>query len=186
MTLWFSPCSSCWPDSKQASNFLSYLMMHQRLFHFSFSVESRDHPVFHYSGWNIDTNPQHPVRLGVLSCPCTFMFWPALMPLVWLRKCCADARWPSDLCLLLMLRKAFFGLVFFFSSFWVCCFFFLFWHWCSYVSMWHVNGRFQLQWYRPTGRNNASCLIKLKSYLFVTGSSSSCSLALWLGVSLQR
>lgn len=114
MTLWFSPCSSCWPDSKQASNFLSYLMMHQRLFHFSFSVESRDHPVFHYSGWNIDTNRQHPVRLGVLSCPCTFMFWPALMPLVWLRKCCADARWPSDLCLLLMLRKAFFGLVFFF------------------------------------------------------------------------
>lgn len=42
------------------------------------------------------------------SCLCTFMVSPTLMPPAWLRKCWADAQWPSDLCLLLMLRKAFF------------------------------------------------------------------------------
>lgn len=95
------------------------------LFHFSFSGESRGHPVFHASGWNIDSgNPQQPLRPGLLSCPSTFMFGPALMPPVWLRKCCADARWPSDLCLLLMLRKAVFGLVFL-SVFGLGFFFFL-------------------------------------------------------------
>ena len=108
-SVWFSSCSSCWPDSKQARNFRPYPMMHKRLFCFSFLGEPQGHPVLHYSGWNIDNyNPHQPLRLGVLSCPCTFMFWPALVPLVWLRKCCADARWPKDLCLLLMLRKALF------------------------------------------------------------------------------
>lgn len=99
------------------------------------------------------------------------------MPPGRLRKWCADARWPSDLCLLLMLRKAVFffywcGIYFFLFTFWVCLLLLtLMMPMLASDMRGVVFSRGDID---QRGENNGRCLIKLKSCLFFTGSSSSC------------